>query len=515
MGGGINNLIKHKFSQKNLALLTYSKLSLIIISFGILVRLIQYLFNRSLWADEAVLALNIINRSYLELLAPLDYEQGAPYGFLIMEKLAVQLFGNNEYALRLFPLLASVVAFFLLYELANRCVTRIAVPIALALFASLRYLVYYASEVKQYSSDVAIALLCCLIARQLSRAKLTAKQMIFFGVVGAIAIWFSHPAVFVLAGVGAVSLLTSITKDDKSRTSRILVIGSIWLISFSAFYFLTLQNLGSSEALLQSWQRSGAFPKSPFDVVWIFDSLGRLFSDPLGFPVLVDGLAIFAFLAGCISCYQRQRETLFILLSPVLVTLVAGYLYKYPFGDRLVLFLTPFMILLIAEGVAFIWRKTRQEPTVVLSALLLILLLTQPVIKASQLLFTPYLREEIKPVLSYIKSHQQPNDILYVFQRGEYQFKYYAEKYGYQQGDYIIGVDDLDKYDGKDLSVAEVQRYQDDLNKLRGEDRVWVMFSHAHLGSENAMIEAHLNSIGKRIDAFTSKGAFVYLYDLI
>ncbi|MBC6474379.1 MAG: hypothetical protein GDA48_17475 [Hormoscilla sp. GM102CHS1] len=67
----------------------------LIIAFGVAVRLVQYLSNRSLWADEAVLALNIVNRSYLELLQPLDYDQGAPIGFLMVEKFAVQILGNN------------------------------------------------------------------------------------------------------------------------------------------------------------------------------------------------------------------------------------------------------------------------------------------------------------------------------------------------------------------------------------------------------------------------------------
>jgi len=37
----------------------------------------------------------------------------------------------------------------------------------------------------------------------------------------------------------------------------------------------------------------------------------------------------------------------------------------------------------------------------------------------------------------------QPEDILYIYQRGE-TIKYYATKYGYKDGDHIIGVDDLD-----------------------------------------------------------------------
>ncbi|MDY7021785.1 MAG: hypothetical protein SWJ54_10560, partial [Cyanobacteriota bacterium] len=78
-------------------------LSIVFVFFGILVRLVQYLHNRSLWFDEANLALNIVNRSYLQLLSPLDNNQAAPPGFLWIEKLSIQLFGNNEYALRLFP----------------------------------------------------------------------------------------------------------------------------------------------------------------------------------------------------------------------------------------------------------------------------------------------------------------------------------------------------------------------------------------------------------------------------
>src|SRR5689334_23171439 len=88
----------------------YKSLSIWAVLFGALVRLVQYASNRSLWSDEAMLALNIVDRSYLELLKPLDYNQAAPPLFLWLEKLAVQLLGNNEYALRLVPLTAGLIA---------------------------------------------------------------------------------------------------------------------------------------------------------------------------------------------------------------------------------------------------------------------------------------------------------------------------------------------------------------------------------------------------------------------
>ena len=37
---------------------------------GVLLRLRQYLTGRSLWLDEAMLALNIVNRNYGELFQP-------------------------------------------------------------------------------------------------------------------------------------------------------------------------------------------------------------------------------------------------------------------------------------------------------------------------------------------------------------------------------------------------------------------------------------------------------------
>ena len=72
-----------------------TKFEWLIILFGTLLRLTQYLSNRSLWLDEAFLALNIVNRSFLQLLKPLDNNQGAPIGFLMLEKFLPELGGQD------------------------------------------------------------------------------------------------------------------------------------------------------------------------------------------------------------------------------------------------------------------------------------------------------------------------------------------------------------------------------------------------------------------------------------
>ena len=498
--------LKHQFNIKNI--------SFILIAFGTLVRLVQYLSNRSLWADEAVLALNIIDRSYAQLTQPLDYEQGAPIGFLIMEKTAVNLFGNNEYALRLIPLIAGIGSLFVFYQLAKILIPKTAIPIALALFASLPHLIYYSSEVKQYSSDVAIALLLFLLLLPLTREKLKRNLIIKFSLIGAIAIWYSHPAIFILAGIGLTSLILTLHHRQLEKIKPLAIIFSSWFLSFILFYWLSLSKLTGDSDLMTSWSK--AFPSSPLDIIWLLDALGKFFYKPLGFQAWMDGLAIIAFIIGCVACWRRQKSTLLLLLSPLLMTLAAAYLQKYPFRSRLLLFLTPFFILLIAEGMSYIIKKTRnsrRQWVGIVVVFLTALLLWQPIVSAGYLVIQPKWRSEIKPVLSFIKTYQQPEDILYVYQRGIYQFLYYAEKYGYQEGDYILGVDDLDKYDGRGVSEEEKKRYLNDLNNLRGNARVWLLFSHA-APSENELFQSYLAENGVKLAEVNSKGTSAYLYDL-
>src|SRR4051812_4588535 len=45
--------------------------------------------DRCLWIDESMLALNLLARSPAQLLEPLDWNQGAPVGFLMVAKLSV------------------------------------------------------------------------------------------------------------------------------------------------------------------------------------------------------------------------------------------------------------------------------------------------------------------------------------------------------------------------------------------------------------------------------------------
>jgi hypothetical protein len=115
--------------------------------------------------------------------------------------------------------------------------------------------------------------------------------------------------------------------------------------------------------------------------------------------------------------------------------------------------------------------------------------------------------ENIRPVMRYIKEHKQDGDILYLYYSSRLAFKYYAERYGFNNNKYIVGI----------KSRGNWKNYENDLNKLRGNIRVWLLFSHVWKGKgvdEEKFFLYHLDSIGKRLDHFKSDGAAVYLYEL-
>src|SRR5271157_6352799 len=80
------------------------------VGLGIAVRLVRYLVNYPIWHDEAFLAVNFWDRSYVDLLRPLDYGQVAPWLFLAIERTAVMWLGYSERVLRLFPTICSILS---------------------------------------------------------------------------------------------------------------------------------------------------------------------------------------------------------------------------------------------------------------------------------------------------------------------------------------------------------------------------------------------------------------------
>lgn len=520
------------------------KLPWVIICVGIVLRLVRYLHNPSLWFDELRNALAFLSRPLSDFF-PFDPDMfiTPPFGFVLAEKFAINTFGNSEYALKLFPLLSGIVSLFLFYYVAKNYIKPKAVLIALGLFSLLEPMIFYSSELRPYSTDVAITLLLYAVAIYVQSKKLTALRIICWGAIGAAAVWISHPAAIVLAGIGITLTISCLAGKEWARIKRMLFVFSFWFLSFLAVFFMYIRPLVASFDLTNQYryfaERKAFMPLPPMslgDIQWYLDVLFRIMNDPAGFTL--SGIAAFTFLLGCISLYFKQKKNFFILISPLFIALLLSSFHKYTFVDRTILFLVPSIWLFVAEGAEYVRDKTSQHGPII-GITLIALLFLHPLAWSTYHSVKPHSPEEIKPVLSYVKDNWQEGDIVYVYYMSQFAFKYYSEyhpgNYHFNEDEYIIGKASegwtanyiKEKFTGDYAKLNELmtqpyteifQEYVEDLNKLKGRKRIWVLFSSgvpkAGIHEEKFFIY-HLETIGKKIDSFGRAGiSAVYLYDL-
>jgi hypothetical protein len=325
-----------------------------VVFIGIILRIACFLHNQSLWIDEAMLALNLVYRPTAELLRPLDLNQGAPLGYLLLSKLFTQAFGPSEQALRGLSLLAGVTGLLLFIPLAYQILPLFAARLAIVCYSLSPYLVGYCAEFKQYELDATIAVALLLCNWRLMDSPSSGRAWLC-AISGALAVWCSHPSLFVLAAVGILALIDArVTRNWPQLRIRFLIV-SVWAMSFLLAYTLFLSKLGLNDYLLTYWD--GKFlplpPKSPGDLAWIAHHLLEFFEKPCGFGTAefaLSGLAAFCAACGVIDLLQNRWRLAVVLVGPLLLALLASGLKKYPFAGRLLLFGVPLGICLSQLG---------------------------------------------------------------------------------------------------------------------------------------------------------------------
>jgi uncharacterized membrane protein len=259
-----------------------------LIGLGILLRSAWYLQDQSLWFDELLLAFNIIDVPWTKVIAPLAHNQAAPPVFLAIERLLVALLGENELVLRLLPFGASVGALVLCYYLARRLLPAHVVPFAILLFAVLRPLSSFGAELKPYSVDVAVAVGLTLLALR-ARAEGRSVWSLALGFSGAISVWLSYPAAFVLVGIGAVLIAEHVARRDRRGATLYVLVSALWQVSFASAYVLVYARTRGNDFLSDYW--AGHFmplPPTGFaDLQWFIDHFFHLFTHVAGPSVIL------------------------------------------------------------------------------------------------------------------------------------------------------------------------------------------------------------------------------------
>ncbi len=475
---------------------------------GFALRTYCYARDQSLWIDEAMLALNVVYRTTPELFEPLDLNQGAPVGYLLLSKLAVKALGGGELALRLVSFAAAIAGLALFIPLAYRALPRPAARVAVGLFALSPYLVGYAAEFKQYELDAAIAVALTTLGLPVCRDQAGPWRLVGFAAAGVVAVWFSHPAAFVLGGVGLAALADACARRDRAALLGRLGVVAAWLASFGLCYALLLRKLGTNQYLLDYW--SGKFlplpPTSVGDLAWVVDHFLQFFERPGGLAsaeFATGGLAAVCFLVAALALARADWRLLVALVGPLLLALAASGLKKYPFAGRLLMFAVPALLLTVGYGAALVAARlggaVRGAGVVALAVLFV-----APVAECRWLLKRPCHAEDAREAVAHVHDGWQPGDKLYVYYGAVPAFAYYHPRYPFPADAVVLGVENR----GKDQ-----RRYQFEVAPLRGQKRVWVLLAHKQ-STEEAAVKAYLDSLGRREEMVRLSDATVMLYDL-
>lgn len=346
---------------------------------GAFLRIWAYLLNRSYWMDEGSLLANLKHVGILDFSGHLSGDQLAPIGFLVLERIMVSLFGDSGYATRLLPLLCGLVSLRLFARLAPRLVSPPASLVALALFALSDDLVYYSSELKPYSSDLAISLAVLSASLDLINQPIGHRRLAVLALLTIAAPWFSFPSAFVIAGSGAAIVIDRASRGWWRDVGRLALVGIGWAVSFLLSYRASHALLGEATTMYVFWDF--AFipvpPRSWADLARGGGILLEVFVNPLNLvPPYLPAYSVVAPLAflllGGWSMAVRNRAVFRVLVLPALLALVATGLKKFPFHGRLILELMPAFFLMIAESTDLIRSKLGRRAYAVVLALLLL-----------------------------------------------------------------------------------------------------------------------------------------------
>jgi hypothetical protein len=340
---------------------------------GIMLRLARYLQNYPMWCDETMLAANLLDRRWFELLQPLAYRQVCPPGFLAVEWIVVHFLGFSELSLRLIPGLCAVASVPLFHFLARRVLGRgtSATLLAVTLFAVSEPPIRYAAEVKPYSADLLVSLVLLGLAVMWLQTPGRVRQLWAMAAMMPLVVAMSLPSVFLIGAIAVVGFLEVLCRP-----------GTKALPAYAGFLAAAGLAIGGMAALGQYhaapadrhyltdfW--ASAFPPSWRDpsalAGWLFRvHTGPLFAYPHGanrltwLTILIFG----CFIVGAVLLFRRNTKVVLLLVIPFMLGIVAAALRRYPYGTsvRVAQFLAPSTLLLASAGLAWLCARLRPSP---------------------------------------------------------------------------------------------------------------------------------------------------------
>lgn len=422
----------------------------VISALGVFIRINVLRHNFSFWHDECALAYNIKFKSFLELFAPLDFNQMAPPFFTVATKIMTKIFGFGEYVFRIIPFLFGCATLPAFYMLSKKVLDKnFSIFIAFTLFALNTNLIKYSCEFKPYILDVFFAIICLIFFLNLDLKEISRKKTLIYGVLLAFLPWFSLPSVFVISA-GMINLLfkTLKTKDKNLLFTLSFLLFPLLVSLLIYLKTFILNNYSHSNYLMSFWDIAFLNKSANSMLYVLLITLDYLFQ-PIRYTCIA---AIFLIFSFAVMFKQKHNFAKISLLTLVLL-LTASHFNIYPFASRLTLFIFPMLLLIITKPLDFINFQSKQvkpgaigleSPTyfislkqALISTILILFYLIFfwefPQKVVSSMFATAYDRREYpREMTAFIMQKIKPNDIIYVNNSSDADFDYYASFYSFK-----------------------------------------------------------------------------------
>jgi hypothetical protein len=508
MRGGVfyrNAFVPFKPSTQN-SLINEKNLWGWLILIGVILRLLQFLINRDFILEEASLALNILDHTFPELLFLSERGQYSAPLFLLSVKCMTVLFGVNDFALRIIPLLASIASLFLVYSFSLKLrASRGVALFLLALFAITLFQIRYASELKPYAVDLFFALFLGNLLIPNSEKTESKRKYVILLFSGIISILSSFTAPLVLFVLGLYRLKVMMSAGDKSIKKE-LILYTLWFIVFSFFISTYLLQLDGMVYLKGFWAAHFP-PANPFRLEfyhWIIKYPAVVankmivfsFNDNMPSYLLLALLALL-FLMGTIQMVKDKKyQILYFVFFPIILQWIISALTLYPFAPRLLLYLSVSFLFPVAYSLHFLVLQLNKSGALVSIVLCVILI-------APGYLHYPIHIVKFKNAWEYMVDHFDDDQLVYVHFMAIPTYQYYHKTNGIKVPGKII--------EGEEDWSNEKEIYSD-LTALRGE--VWLVFSNPFVKDgqsiDKTIVKPYEND-GQLLDSYQSRQSSVYL----
>ena len=469
----------------------YSWLISLIIGIAVSLRLVVYFQNRALFLDEANVCMDIISKDYFGLFQIYESGQQMPPFVAIFIKSFSLALGNNEYALRLFSLIIGLASVFLFFILSKKFIkTTFGLLFTNWLFATSYLLIQYATEAKQYGTDVFITMLLILLATRNPEKEFSLKSIIAWMTLGTVAVWFSMPSIFVLASIGFYWLLhqKDVIKNKPAKVLPIIIIGSSWLLSFGLYYYILLAP-GLNQGSLISYHEPYFLPIFPTDLAslnqWISIQF-EILRSTIGKTGVAIALGIILFLSGWYVCFKDNWKKGSLLLIPILLAWLASGLGKYSLIPRLALFYLPISLLIMGYAIDGIYEWGKSYVRWILGILLILVASNQD---GFDMFWKPLTIDEIKPVLEHMSTHAAQDDLIYIHFEGIAAFKFYTQYHDDKNTRFNLAEKPTiyTRWDTKHPDIPQPHP-----------KRVWLLFAHTEDKPKARLIQKFLPTYDKK-----------------